>query len=104
MFYIDIFQVNDVFEESNNSISASTESTSTPTKKRASTLAIEDCVPQISSKKLKGDISLLAEEDGQLSSTKSKPKVGHVTKDDCAKPSSTKQRKAANLIPKKEKN
>ncbi|KAF3501051.1 hypothetical protein F2Q69_00042462 [Brassica cretica] len=96
--------VNDVFEESNNSISASTESTSTPTKKRASTLAIEDCVPQISSKKLKGDISLLAEEDGQLSSTKSKPKVGHVTKDDCAKPSSTKQRKAANLIPKKEKN
>uniref|UniRef100_A0A0D3CEW5 Replication protein A 70 kDa DNA-binding subunit B/D first OB fold domain-containing protein n=1 Tax=Brassica oleracea var. oleracea TaxID=109376 RepID=A0A0D3CEW5_BRAOL len=96
--------VNDVFEESNTSISASTESTSTPTKKRASTLAIEDCVPQISSKKLKGDVSLLAEEDGQLSSTKSKPKVGHVTKDDCAKPSSTKQRKAANLIPKKEKN
>ncbi|CAF2380845.1 unnamed protein product, partial [Brassica napus] len=95
--------VNDVFEESNNSISASTESTSTPTKKRASTLAIEDCVPQISSKKLKGDISLLAEEDGQLSSTKSKPKVGHVTKDDCAKPYSTKQRKAANLIPKRRK-
>ncbi|CAF2380835.1 unnamed protein product, partial [Brassica napus] len=45
--------------------------------------------------KLKGDISLLAEEDGQLSSTKSKPKVGHVTKDDCAKPSSTKQRKSS---------
>ncbi|CDY51669.1 BnaC03g67080D [Brassica napus] len=96
--------VNDVFEESNNSISASTESTSTPTKKRASTLGIEDCVPQLSSKKLKGDVSLLAEEDGQLSSTKSKLKVGHVTKDDCAKPSSTKQRKVANLIPKKEKN
>uniref|UniRef100_A0A0D3AQN7 Replication factor A C-terminal domain-containing protein n=1 Tax=Brassica oleracea var. oleracea TaxID=109376 RepID=A0A0D3AQN7_BRAOL len=96
--------VNDVFEESNNSISASTESTSTPTKKRASTLGIEDCVPQLSSKKLKGDVSLLAEEDGQLSLTKSKLKVGHVTKDDCAKPSSTKQRKAANLIPKKEKN
>ncbi|KAF3536119.1 hypothetical protein F2Q69_00020753 [Brassica cretica] len=96
--------VNDVFEESSNSISASTESTSTPTKKRASTLGIEDCVPQLSSKKLKGDVSFLAEEDGQLSSTKSKLKVGHVTKDDCAKPSSTKQRKAANLIPKKEKN
>ncbi|KAL0791446.1 hypothetical protein Bca101_007692 [Brassica carinata] len=71
---------------------------------RASTLGIEDCGPQLSSKKLKGDVSLLAEEDGQLSSTKSKLKVGHVTKDDCAKPSSTKQRKAANLIPKKEKN
>ncbi|KAL0761886.1 hypothetical protein Bca101_078036 [Brassica carinata] len=71
---------------------------------RTSTLGIEDCVPQLSSKKLKGDVSLLAEEDGQLSSTKSKPKVGHVTKDDCAKPSSTKQRKAANIIPKKEKN
>ncbi|CAF1928883.1 unnamed protein product [Brassica oleracea] len=96
--------VNDVFEESNTSISASTESTSTPTKKRASTLGIEDCVPQLSSKKLKGDVSLLAEEAGQLSSTKSKPKVGHVTKDDFAKPSSTKQRKAANIIPKKEKN
>ena len=103
-FLLIFFQVNDVFEESNTSISASTESTSTPTKKRASTLGIEDCVPQLSSKKLKGDVSLLAEEDGQLSSTKSKPKVGHVTKDDCAKPSSTKQRKAANLIPKKEKN
>ncbi|KAF2599315.1 hypothetical protein F2Q68_00009054 [Brassica cretica] len=98
------FLVNDVFEESSNSISASTESTSTPTKKRASTLGIEDCVPQLSSKKLKGDVSFLAEEDGQLSSTKSKLKFGHVTKDDCAKPSSTKQRKAANLIPKKEKN
>ncbi|KAF3589187.1 hypothetical protein F2Q69_00028506 [Brassica cretica] len=70
----------------------------------ASTLGIEDCVPQLSSKKLKGDVSLLAEEDGQLSSTKSKLKVGHVTKDDFAKPSSTKQRKAANIIPKKEKN
>ncbi|KAH0851224.1 hypothetical protein HID58_094903 [Brassica napus] len=56
------------------------------------TLAIEDCVPQLSSKKLKGDVSLLAEEDGQLSSTKSKPKVAHVTKDDCGKPSSTKQK------------
>ncbi|CAN7042645.1 unnamed protein product [Brassica rapa subsp. trilocularis] len=42
--------------------------------------------------KLKGDVSLLAEEDGQLSSTKSKPKVAHVTKDDCGKPSSTKQK------------
>ncbi|KAH0939001.1 hypothetical protein HID58_006462, partial [Brassica napus] len=59
---------------------------------RESTLAIEDCVPQLSSKKLKGDVSLLAEEDGQLSSTKSKPKVAHVTKDDCGKPSSTKQK------------
>ena len=97
MFFIDIFPVNDVFEESTNSVSASTKSTSTPTKKRASTLAIEDFVPQLSSKKLKGDVSLLVEEDGQLSSTKSKPKVVHVTKDDCAKPSSTKQ-KSTNLI------
>ncbi|WZZ74525.1 hypothetical protein YC2023_085895 [Brassica napus] len=79
-------------------------STETTLSLRTSTLGIEDCVPQLSSKKLKGDVSLLAEEDGQLSSTKSKPKVGHVTKDDCAKPSSTKQRKAANIIPKKEKN
>lgn len=54
-------------------------------------------MPQLSSKKLKGDVSLLAEEDGQLSSTKSKPKVAHVTKDDCGKPSSTKQ-KSTNLI------
>ncbi|CAH8309109.1 unnamed protein product [Eruca vesicaria subsp. sativa] len=97
------FKVNDVFEESNNSISASIESTSTPTKKRPSTLAIEDCVPQDSSKKLKGDVPLLAEEDGQFSSTKSKPKVGQVTKNDCTKPSSTKERKTATLIPKKEK-
>lgn len=104
MFLFCIFQVNDVLEESNNSTSASTESASTPTTKRPSTLAIEDCVPQLSSKKLKGDVSLLAEEDGQLSSTKSKPKVGYVTKDHSAKPSSTKQRKTANLIPKKEKN
>ncbi|XP_056850155.1 replication protein A 70 kDa DNA-binding subunit A-like [Raphanus sativus] len=66
--------VNDVLEESNNSTSASTESASTPTTKRPSTLAIEDCVPQLSSKKLKGDVSLLAEEDGQLSSTKIKTK------------------------------